>query len=688
MLQLYHRFRERLRVLIPYSVRRFVVRVLRSLHLYPFDRSFTSWQFSTHFDPSLAISKYDIICLPIIDWEFRHQRPQQIMLEFARRGHRIFYGRVNCSQAENLTLRPIHERVWEFQFPCRGYYFDLYRQALNDAEVNQLMLAIHQLRETAYITDAIVIAHFPNWWRLAIAMRRVYGWKVIYDCMEDHGGFSHIPGAATEQSEAMMACESDMVLAVSEKLVERMQLYNSNVRLSPNAADFLHFQSLSFSVELDRLPRPIIGYVGVITEWFDIDLIALLAKLEPSWSFVLVGDVFGTDVSFIQKIPNVHLLGERAYKELPALINSFDAALIPHKRVRRTEWAGSVKLYEYLSAGKPVICSRLAWLASLKDYVYFGDDLLSFDHAIKQALAENDQEKIDGRRAYAQENSWKQRVDDIKHNVGNLYPKASIIILAHNNLAFTQLCLQSVYSQTAYPNFEVVVVDNGSDDGTGEFLEQESCQRENLTIISNRENLGFACANNQGIQISRGQYVVLLNNDCIVTAGWLSGLIRHLGDSNVGAVGPVTNFSGNESRIEVAYHDLDDLPRFAWDYTSRHKGHIFEIDMLAMFCIAFRREVIERVGALDERFVIGMFEDDDYAIRLRNQGYRLICAEDVFVHHFGNATFNLYGNDKYQQVFDTNRKKFEEKWGRPWQSHLSRRDDARGLATRDSPRMI
>src|SRR5262245_26656682 len=95
--------------------------------------------------------------------------------------------------------------------------------------------------------------------------------------------------------------------------------------------------------------------------------------------------------------------------------------------------------------------------------------------------------------------------------------------------------------------------------------------------------------------------------------------------------------------------------------------------MLAMFCMARRRDVFERVGPLDEQFEIGMFEDDDYALRVREAGYKIICVEDVFVHHFGQGSFGeLCTTGDYDRIYESNRLRFELKWDRQWQPHRRR----------------
>ena len=246
-------------------------------------------------------------------------------------------------------------------------------------------------------------------------------------------------------------------------------------------------------------------------------------------------------------------------------------------------------------------------------------------------------------------------------------PLASIIILTYNNLDYTRQCLESIYNQTDEPEFEIILVDNASQDGTPEYLSSFAKQHPNVQLILNHENNGFAHGNNQGAAISSGDYLVFLNNDVIVTQGWLTGLIRHLQDPTIGMVGPVTNFSGNESRIQVDYQDISQMQEFAKRYTQANRGRIFEIKMLAFYCVALRRQVFFDVGGLDQRYKIGMFEDDDFARSLHEKGYKTICAEDVFIHHWGNASFSKLAFEDYWNTYHENRLLYEEKWGVKWQ---------------------
>jgi GT2 family glycosyltransferase len=251
------------------------------------------------------------------------------------------------------------------------------------------------------------------------------------------------------------------------------------------------------------------------------------------------------------------------------------------------------------------------------------------------------------------------------------------VIVTHNNLLFSKLCLASLlaYADSQEVGCELIVIDNGSRDGTSGFLRSLARKVPEIRLVLNRQNRGFAVANNQGLAIATGSTLVLLNNDTIVSPAWLDRLIRHLDDPAVGLVGPVTNRAGNEAQIEAQYRTFGEFVQFAGTRAESHAGRRFEIPMLTMFCLALKREAFERLGPLDERYELGMFEDDDYCFRARAAGYRIICAEDVFVHHYGGASFGeLTASGEAAALFHSNRRRFEAKWGIRWKPHARRRN--------------
>ncbi len=244
-------------------------------------------------------------------------------------------------------------------------------------------------------------------------------------------------------------------------------------------------------------------------------------------------------------------------------------------------------------------------------------------------------------------------------------PQTSIIIVSHNGLRDTTApCLESIFANSgegAGGNFEVIVVDNHSSDETPAYLKSLMQREPRLRCVFNESNRGFAGGNNDGIKIASGAILILLNSDCIVTGNWIEGLRAPLLEGQaVGLVGPVSNSVGNEQRIFTIGFTPREIIEEGLRWVSNSGGGRFETEMLGFFCVALRRDVLERVGMLDESFGLGFYEDDDYCIRARRAGYKLICAEDVFVYHRGGGSFGRTGKGT-RRLMKQNWRKLEKK---------------------------
>lgn len=249
-------------------------------------------------------------------------------------------------------------------------------------------------------------------------------------------------------------------------------------------------------------------------------------------------------------------------------------------------------------------------------------------------------------------------------------PEVSIVVLTHDNLVFTRMCLESILDSTEAPAFELIVVDNASSDGTREYLRELASRDPRVRPVLVIRNLGFAAGVNAGFREARGRFVATLNNDTVVAPGWLARLLRHLNDPVVGMVGPVTNQSPGTARVGDAYRTYGEFVRAAAARIRDFGGR--DVDRLTLFCAVLKRSVLETVGLLDERFGTGMFEDDDYCLRIRSAGLSIRLAEDVLVHHFGEASFGrLVPDGTWKSLFEANRQRYEGKWGQAWTGHIA-----------------
>jgi GT2 family glycosyltransferase/Flp pilus assembly protein TadD len=245
--------------------------------------------------------------------------------------------------------------------------------------------------------------------------------------------------------------------------------------------------------------------------------------------------------------------------------------------------------------------------------------------------------------------------------------QVSIVIPTHNRLDLTRQCVASIRQHTETPH-EIIIVDNGSTDGTPAWAREEG-----LRVISHTQNHGVPAACNRGILASLGEYVLLLHNDTLVPPGWAARLLAHARtDPSVGLVGPTTNFATSSQQVAVFYETHEAYLACAAERSHAHREPALEVERLAGFCLLVPRSVVQMVGLFDERFGLGKLEDDDYCLRVRMAGYRLLWAQDVLVHHEGHQTFGQLG-DAFGEVLERNKRLFLEKWdiGRHLQSVAS-----------------
>ncbi|MCE5264217.1 MAG: glycosyltransferase [Deltaproteobacteria bacterium] len=235
----------------------------------------------------------------------------------------------------------------------------------------------------------------------------------------------------------------------------------------------------------------------------------------------------------------------------------------------------------------------------------------------------------------------------------------SIIIPTHNRLAQTKKCVDSIHKKT--PEFhEIIFVDHGSSDGTVRWLRGQVEKRKNYRLIETKQNLGVAWGCNQGIEESKGELILLLNSDIVVTDGWLTGMLACLGHTpHAGIVGPMTDDADGLQQISAAEcRSGNDLDRFAAEFRAKYRHRRVRVRNLAVFCMLFRRALVEQIGILDEDLATGALGAEDFCLRSALERYQNYIAGDVFVHRQGSS---IRETDDHASISGS-RKVIERKW--------------------------
>ncbi|HZX80945.1 MAG TPA: glycosyltransferase [Lysobacter sp.] len=614
----------------------------------------------------------DVFVWGVIDWHFRTQRPQHLARALAAKGHRVFYmsnvfvdvpypGFAVDDLDGSGRLMQVHLNV-----PGAP---SIYASEPSEETLERLGASFRRVVDWAGTRNSVSIVQHPYW---TVPAQYAPNARLVYDCMDHHAGFDNNTPAALA-SEHRLARRADLVVVTSTWLEDEMKARCDRVALVRNAADFGYFREPPTDRYRDPHGRRVIGYIGAIAEWFDPELVRAVAASHADCAVVLVGADTANVGGQLADLPNVVMVGEVPYSRLPFWLHGFDVCLLPFQVIPLTLATNPVKVYEYLSAGKAVVATDLPEMTQFDGLVEVATGAEEFADAVGRALASVGPDVEDARRAFASRQTWAHRAAELDAAIGAIEePRISVVVLTYNNLDYTNACLFSLDAYTDYSNLEIIVVDNASSDGTPDYLREWVEQGDNRKIVLNDDNLGFAAGNNRGLDVATGDYLVVLNNDTYVTPGWLRTLVGHLRrDPSIGIIGPVTNNIGNEARIDIAYADMVEMIESAGRYTRSHAGQVMRLPVVAFFCAAMPRAVYQKVGGLDEAFGTGFFEDDDYCLRVREAGWDVACAEDVFVHHHLSASFDKLKAEQRQALFERNRAIYEAKWGR-WTPHRYR----------------
>lgn len=375
----------------------------------------------------------DVILVSTADWDHPFwTNKQHVACHLAAQGYRVLY-------VESLGLRRPSAKGRDVARLWRRFKRGLAapRQVRENLWVTApLVVPLHAWRAVRWLNDRLLVAALRRAAR-AIGFEQPLFWTynplvghlakplgtshVVYHCVDDLSAVPHAPAEAIAAAERAIAQQADLILTTSPNLQQRFAAARPAATFFlPNVADYEHFsraqQPGPEPADLAAIPHPRIGFIGAISEYkVDFELIASAAHLRPDWQWVLIGQVGeGQPTTRLPglDLPNVHLIGPRAYEVLPEYLRGFDVATIPARRNSYTDSMFPMKFFEYLAAGRTVIASRIPSLAEFEHACELVDTPGEFVAALDrvQAGAGPDSEVV---AQLAQRYTWDWRIQEM-----------------------------------------------------------------------------------------------------------------------------------------------------------------------------------------------------------------------------------------------------------------------------------
>ncbi|HEX4666874.1 MAG TPA: glycosyltransferase [Chthoniobacterales bacterium] len=379
---------------------------------------------------------YPIIVHSHLGWDWVWQRPQQFISRLSQR-HRVLFIEAPVGDPEidrtKKTLREIPDYpnvvVLQTKVPASSW---------NDTEwldeerrrVVQQVLAEPLGREfqspVQWFYDPMAVTAFAG---------RLHERAIVYDCMDELSLFRGAPPELVRRERALLAL-ADVVFAGGPRIWESKRELNPNCFCFGCGVDHEHFgkaqaADLSVPTELRDLAGPIFGYIGVVDERIDYDLLAKLADSTPG-NVVMVGPWTKVDPAQFPQRPNLHWLGGRDYAQLPAYAKGFAVCLMPFAMNDATRFINPTKALEYMATGRPIISTPVRDVVrQYREVVAIGNDHAAFVEACQDAAARPDADRIQRGLTLAERNSWESIVSQLESHVEEaLATKASLQIHA------------------------------------------------------------------------------------------------------------------------------------------------------------------------------------------------------------------------------------------------------------------
>jgi UDP-galactopyranose mutase len=366
----------------------------------------------------------DIICFCHLRWNFVYQRPQHLLSRFAYQ-YRVFVIEEPLFDAKVSYVETSlsKENVWVIT-PHLSKDLD------TDHITREQQLLVKKLFADFSIGDYIAWFYTPMALSIYESVPRAK--LVVYDCMDELSAFKNAP-AGISQMESLLLEKADLVFTGGYSLYEAKQDQHPAVFPFPSSIDKAHFSKARLDtippMDQVNIPRPRIGFFGVIDERFDIDLLKNTAELKPGWQFVIIGPTVKIDPASLPKASNIHYLGSKSYEELPGYLAGWDVAMIPFARNESTRYISPTKTPEYLAGGVPVVSTSIQDVVTpygKEKLVYIADDPEEFIKGVEWSLSNKNNP------------AWLKPVDDFLTNISWDVTWLKMILLIQSKLKANQ----------------------------------------------------------------------------------------------------------------------------------------------------------------------------------------------------------------------------------------------------------
>ncbi|MCD6309546.1 MAG: glycosyltransferase [Candidatus Eremiobacteraeota bacterium] len=373
------------------------------------------------------ITGYDILCLSTQDWDDLWTRKQRFMTMLARQNNRVLYVQQQMHWA-GYIFDPVRQsyRLGEFKKPMREIEDNLYVTTLPLVIPGfQVFKSINRINNRfigSYLKERMKELDFssPVLWTYTPHCGDLIGnlgeQFVLYECVDEFEASKGLVKRETiRELETEVLKKADLVSVTAPALFENRKNRAKKIILVPNGAEVEHFAkatSPETPVPEDVVWRkkPVLGFIGRIAYWIDLELLHFIAREHPDWSVVLIGPPGGgISAEDLKGEPNFYWLGPRPYEELPGYLKGFDVCLNPYKTGDLAEGCSPLKLYEYLAGGCPVVSTDMAEARKFEPLVYVAGDYVDFISKIKMALEEETDALKKARMNEAKKYSWEAR---------------------------------------------------------------------------------------------------------------------------------------------------------------------------------------------------------------------------------------------------------------------------------------